>query len=424
MGLEGENKPTIDPKGKHTDNPILRGNKRIIDPKGKHTDKPIPRVNIRTIVSEGKRTDKPIPRGNKRTIDTNGKHTDNPILRGNKRIIDPKGKHTDKPIPRVNIRTIQSQGETSDNRTECKHTDNPILRGNKRQLAPRVNIRTSIENYSIYLYPVSGKKKYYVVWEGKNPGIYENWNDCQRQISGVAEARFRSFENRDEALSAFKDPESVAPSKKSSKYFYVIWRGHRPGIYTSWEDAQKQIAGFGGALYKTFGSKKMAEEAFAGNPSDYRDGNFKKTRSYTKEQLEKIGKPIEISLCVDAACNNTGNFEYQGVWTFSKDTVFKVGPLKKGSNNIGEFLGLVHALAWLSKHRDEKMKTLPIYTDSKIAMSWVRQKVCKTKKSPGPDVLNLIARAEKWLKSNAWKNPILKWETRVWGEIPADFGRK
>jgi ribonuclease HI len=271
---------------------------------------------------------------------------------------------------------------------------------------------------------MSAKKKYYVVWEGRKPGVYDDWGKCQQQISGVAGSKFRSFESREEAEKAFLHPELVPAKTSASKYFYVVWRGFKPGIYTSWDEVQKQIQGFKKPLYKTFGSKQMAEEAFAGNPEDYRDGNYKKTRSYSKEELEKIGKPIELSLCVDAACNHVGDFEYQGVWTFSKDSIFRVGPYKKGSNNIGEFLGLVHALAWLSKHRDEKMKTLPIYSDSRIAISWVRQKVCKTKKSPGPDVQNLIARAEKWLKSNTYKNKILKWETRVWGEIPADFGRK
>ena len=38
--------------------------------------------------------------------------------------------------------------------------------------------------------------------------------------------------------------------------------------------------------------------------------------------------------------------------------------------------------------------------------------------------LDLIERAEKWLKTNTYTTPILKWETSEWGEIPADFGRK
>src|SRR5690606_1164163 len=142
----------------------------------------------------------------------------------------------------------------------------------------------------------------------------------------------------------------------------------------------------------------------------YKDGDYKKTKDLSEADLKKIGKPIELSLAVDAACNGAGDFEYKGVWTFSKEEVFQVGPYKKGSNNIGEFLALVHALAFLNQHRDEKMKQMPIYSDSRIAMGWVRQKICMTKKSPPNDVLNLIKRAENWLRTNAYKNPILKWE--------------
>ena len=33
-------------------------------------------------------------------------------------------------------------------------------------------------------------------------------------------------------------------------------------------------------------------------------------------------------------------------------------------------------------------------------------------------------RATKWLKENNYSATIKKWETKKWGEIPADFGRK
>ncbi|MCL4131982.1 UNVERIFIED_CONTAM: hypothetical protein GTU68_051428 [Idotea baltica] len=116
--------------------------------------------------------------------------------------------------------------------------------------------------------------------------------------------------------------------------------------------------------------------------------------------------------------------EYRGVLTHNKQQIFIKGPFKKGTNNIGEFLALVHGIALLKSKNKE---TIPIYSDSKIAMSWVRQKKCKTKLSfnnENNDLLELIKRAENWLKENTFKNPILKWETKAWGEIPADFGRK
>lgn len=271
---------------------------------------------------------------------------------------------------------------------------------------------------------MSKKQKYYVVWEGHTPGIYSSWSECQEQIKGFPNAKFKSFESKELAEKAFKDPESYSGSDKKKTYYYVVWHGKKPGIYTEWDDVRENIKGVKGPLYKTFGSKKLAEKAFSEHPDKWMEGDYKKTKDLSPEQLERIGKPIELSLAVDAACNNKGDFEYQGVWTFSKDVVFRVGPYKKGSNNIGEFLALVHALAYLQQHKDPKMKEMPIYSDSRIAMSWVRAKMCRTKKTPPDDVKKLIFRAEKWLKNNTYKNPILKWETKVWGEIPADFGRK
>ena len=116
--------------------------------------------------------------------------------------------------------------------------------------------------------------------------------------------------------------------------------------------------------------------------------------------------------------------EYRGVDTKTQDQIFLVGPFKKGTNNVGEFLALVHGLAYLQqvgKH------TMPIYSDSRTAMAWVRNKKTKTnlKRSAVNDKLfQLIERGEKWLKTNKYDNPILKWNTVEWGEIPADFGRK
>ena len=130
------------------------------------------------------------------------------------------------------------------------------------------------------------------------------------------------------------------------------------------------------------------------------------------------------SIAVDAASSgNPGVMEYQGVDTKTKKKLFKQGPFEQGTNNIGEFLALVHGLAFLKQQKSDRI----IYTDSRIAMGWVRKKTCKTKLKPNAKnviVFKLIERAEKWLASNSYNTPIVKWETKAWGEIPADFGRK
>ena len=205
--------------------------------------------------------------------------------------------------------------------------------------------------------------------------------------------------------------------------FYVVWKGKRTGIFESWEDCKAQIAGIKGAEYKSFSTFAEAKKAFNGNYLEYK-GTKKGKPSLSPEELLKIGDPNMHSIAVDAASSgNPGVMEYQGVDTKTKKKLFKQGPFEQGTNNIGEFLALVHGLAFLKQQKSDRI----IYTDSRIAMGWVRRKTCKTKLKPNAKntiVFELIERAEKWLASNSYNTPIVKWETKAWGEIPADFGRK
>ncbi len=268
------------------------------------------------------------------------------------------------------------------------------------------------------------KQKYYVVWEGHTPGIYLDWDSAKKQVSGFNGAKFKSFEDKSVAEQAFQAGQApISENTEKKQKYYVVWEGHSPGIYTNWPEAQKQIVGFVKANYKIFGSKQLATKAYSEGPENFQ-GDYKKTRDLTQDELDKIGDPLELALCVDAACNAKGDFEYKGVWNHDRSEAFRAGPYASGSNNIGEFLALVHALAFLSNYKDPKMKKFPIYSDSRIAMTWIKAKKCRTKQTPSPEVINLIKRAEQWLTKNKFNSPILKWETKVWGEIPADFGRK
>jgi len=165
-----------------------------------------------------------------------------------------------------------------------------------------------------------------------------------------------------------------------------------------------------------------ANKAYRDNPQKYIGNKGKKILS--ELQLDEKDKPNMFSLCVDAACSgNPGILEYQGVFTETETRVFKVGPFPQGTINIGEFLALVHALAYLKKHKLE----MPVYSDSRTAISWVRRKQIKTKlvrNEKTAKLFELVDRALIWLHENTYSTPILKWETKIWGEIPADFGRK
>lgn len=243
-------------------------------------------------------------------------------------------------------------------------------------------------------------------------------------------------------------------SSNKQKY-YVVWRGHEPGIYTSWPECQAQVMGYGGALYKSFRTEQEAREAFATphTPSVHAARKAKAASASAKDDapmvphLPKASKgpagcpppppdwrndtvlplPLEVkadALAVDAACSgNPGPMEYRGVYLATGEEIFHYGPVH-GTNNIGEFLAIVHALALLK----QRGRTMTVYSDSRNALLWVKAKKCRTKlarTARTEKLFQLIERAEQWLRTHEYSDiPLLKWETRRWGEVPADFGRK
>ncbi len=211
---------------------------------------------------------------------------------------------------------------------------------------------------------------------------------------------------------------------KNKKKYYTVWKGHHTGVFETWDDCKAQIKDFQGAQYKSFATFEAAKKALKGNYKDYVGRTSKFKSELSEVQLKKIGEPNYNSISVDAAVSgNPGKMEYRGVNTKTKKELFKQGPFPEGTNNIGEFLALVHGLAVLKNNKSD----LIIYTDSKTAMSWVKKKTCNTKLQPNDKnkpVFDLVGRALIWLKNNTYSTTIVKWETKAWGEIPADFGRK
>ena len=207
------------------------------------------------------------------------------------------------------------------------------------------------------------------------------------------------------------------------KQYYVVWNGKNPGVYKGWQACKKEVDGIEGARYMGFVSREEAQKAFESSYEESLKANTRKKKP-SEDLLKKLGPPNYRSICVDAASSgNPGVMEYQGVDTKSGKKLFRQGPFEEGTNNIGEFLAIVHGLAYLKKNKSNRI----LYTDSRTAMSWVRKKKCNTRLQPSEKntgLFQMVRRAEEWLHSNSYTTPVVKWETRAWGEIPADFGRK
>ena len=244
------------------------------------------------------------------------------------------------------------------------------------------------------------KKKFYVVWNGLNPGIYHSWDDCQAQIKGVKGAVYKSFDSKEEAERAYASPA----------YEYIKKKKTLPN--------PPSMEGFTDTAEPSPHSRRGMKASVATEETSV------SPRSPQRVEGVCVRPGIgTYALAVDAACSgNPGPMEYRGVYLGDGKEIFHFGPVH-GTNNIGEFLAIVHALAML----DKQGLKMTIYSDSRTAISWVRKKCCKTqleRTEETEQLFQLIERAEAWLKAHRVTIPIVKWETEHWGEIPADFGRK
>lgn len=213
--------------------------------------------------------------------------------------------------------------------------------------------------------------------------------------------------------------------------YYTVFRGHNPGIYDNWEEARFQTEGFSNALVKAYSSSEEAAEAYR-NFSGQEDReelirllHFNNDTTTTPSQNYLDNPEIDTDAwAVDASClGNPGKMEYRCVELKTGREVFRVGPFEDATNNIGEYLALVHAMALMVKNGEYHN----IYYDSQTAHSWWRKRQVKTMLKPtdrNKKVFELLARASTWVNTHQFPGKVMKWQTQRWGEIPADFGRK
>jgi len=198
-------------------------------------------------------------------------------------------------------------------------------------------------------------------------------------------------------------------------------------VYRTWAECQEQTNQFVDAKYKSYGSSEEAEQAFQEGWKKH--WGQKSTPATGKEKqsvvvADQVGEIDMNSISVDVGCSgNPGIVEYKGVDTQTGELLFYQGPIQKGTNNLGEFIAIVHGLAYLQKKGSNKT----VYSDSKTALSWLKNKKINSslvRDSSTKEIWELTDRALKWVQSNSYSNKVLKWDTETWGEIKADFGRK
>ena len=147
----------------------------------------------------------------------------------------------------------------------------------------------------------------------------------------------------------------------ASRKYYVVWSGLAPGIYDTWDEARVQVEGVAGARFKSFSNIEDATNAFRGSYEDQASLLISLARQQPDMTLFGEFPTIRTdAIAVDGACSGQpGPMEYRGVEVATGRELFHVGPLPGGTNNIAEYLALVHALAYLDKLGDHER---PIYS--------------------------------------------------------------
>lgn len=137
-------------------------------------------------------------------------------------------------------------------------------------------------------------------------------------------------------------------SDEVKEKYYVVWAGKEPGIYTNWTQCKAQVEGFNGAKFKKFSSLSEATAAYEkGAPASLNIFSAKKP-SVSSDNI--IANSLAVDA---ACSGNPGKMEFRGVWVSTGKEAFRFGPYEKGTNNIGEFLALVYGIGLVLKTNPE-----------------------------------------------------------------------
>jgi len=188
-----------------------------------------------------------------------------------------------------------------------------------------------------------------------------------------------------------------------AKKFYVVWHGREPGIYTDWESCRKQVDKFNGARYKSFPTREEAEAAFNGTKSTAsktagraparRRPAARTVKTYSAAEIEAMEVPVKIF--TDGGCEPNPGKAGSGV------ALYRDGELEElwyglytphGTNNTAE-LGALYRGLKLAEGERAAGRSVALFCDSKYAVQcivlWAEGWEKKGWKKSGGEIKNL-----------------------------------
>ncbi|MSP38999.1 MAG: ribonuclease HI [Deltaproteobacteria bacterium] len=181
--------------------------------------------------------------------------------------------------------------------------------------------------------------------------------------------------------------------------FYVVWAGRQTGVFTDWATTQRSVEKFAGARFKSFPTRAEAEQAFAhggGASHSARSANSPKaSASDSQRRAAHTAHRFDVSIYCDGACDPNPGEAGSGV------VVYRAGELAQlwyglynptGTNNTAELNALYHALR-MAEAEIEKGNSVEICSDSAYSIncirSWAPGWEKKGWKKPGGEIKNL-----------------------------------
>lgn len=164
-----------------------------------------------------------------------------------------------------------------------------------------------------------------------------------------------------------------------AKKFYVVWQGRETGIFTDWNTCKKQVDAFAGARYKSFKTRAEAQAAFAGSAAPKSSSLVKKkstkqtVKTYTADEIAAMA--LDTKIFTDGGCEpNPGNAG-SGIAVYRNNLIDELwyGLYEPhGTNNTAELHALHQALIMAESEADLG-RSVAIFCDSKYSIQCVTQ---------------------------------------------------
>jgi len=203
--------------------------------------------------------------------------------------------------------------------------------------------------------------------------------------------------------------------------YYVVWKGRETGIFTDWGTCKKHIDHFPGARYKSFKTLIEAESAFKGRPASggaasrragASSGVKKKAgiRTYTASDIEKMS--IDTKIYTDGGCEPNPGEAGSGIAVYRSEKIDELwyglyNP--NGTNNTAE-LNALHQALMISEDEISKKRSVAIFCDSKYSIQCVTQWAAgwekKGWKKAGGEIKNLVLIQEMFALYQTLKNNV------------------